>query len=293
MYSFQSTAAVRRVAIRRWVLPVLLSVAGWLAAPGALGAPAAAAVDPPGPFADLEPEAAGLALMQAVHRQASGYGDMSVELRMVLRARRGAETERSLRIFQIEMPADGNRVMVVLDSPKAVRGTALLSFAHAVGEDDQWLYLPAFSRVRKIASRNRSGPFLSSEFAFEDLTSQEVAKFSYRLLGIEDCGTQRCYRVERIPVDQYSGYSRQEVLVHKTLLRIEAIDYFNRGDRLLKQLQQSDFEHFEGRFWHPRRMLMENRMTGKSTLLEWSNFAFGSGLDAERDFSVASLRRQR
>ena len=52
------------------------------------------------------------------------------------------------------------------DSPKDVKGTATLTFTHKLDPDDQWLYLPALKRVKRITSDNRSGSFVGSEFAY-------------------------------------------------------------------------------------------------------------------------------
>lgn len=238
----------------------------------------------------LPPADAGLALFQEADRRASGYGDLAVDLEMVLRDSRGSESTRELKIRQLEIPDDGDRLLVVFDSPKPIRGTALLSFAHKFEPDDQWLFLPAIKRVKKIASQNRSGPFLSSEFAFEDLALQEVEKFHYRL--VEEAPGD-FYRVERIPVDEYSGYSRQLVTLDTKELLIQRIDYFDRQGRPLKTLEVSGYDEYAGRFWKARRMLMSNLQSGKSTELIWHDFEFGLGLDADRDFSTNSLRRAR
>jgi hypothetical protein len=241
----------------------------------------------------LSPEQQGLAIFREKDRLESGYGDLRVDLEMVLRDRRGTESRRELSISQLEMDDDADRLLVVFDSPPTIRGTALLSYSHVASDDDQWLYLPAQRRVKKIASRNKSGPFLSSEFAFEDLALQPVEKFDYRLLGSEPCGEHTCYRVERVPRDEHSGYSRQEVLLERDSLRVERIDFFDRPGRPLKVLAAGDYELFEGRFWKPRRMFMENLQTGKTTELVWRDFRFGNGLTAERDFSTNSLMRAR
>ena len=66
------------------------------------------------------------------------------------------------------------------DKPADVKGTALLSFSHVLEPDDQWLFLPALERVKRISSSNKSGPFMGSEFAYEDFTSQEVGKYKYK-----------------------------------------------------------------------------------------------------------------
>lgn len=241
----------------------------------------------------LDARAQGVVLFREKDRRESGYGDLQVEVEMVLRDRRGAESRRELSISQIEMTDDGDRLLVVFNTPRPIRGTALLSHSHVASPDDQWLYLPAQRRVKKIAARNKSGPFLSSEFAFEDLAVQEVEQFAYELLGREACGVDECLRVERIPDDEYSGYSRQEVVLHGPTLRIERIDYFDRHGRPLKTLTNHDYRLHENRYWKPRRMFMENLQTGKTTELLWQDYAFQTGLSAERDFTTNALMRAR
>lgn len=240
----------------------------------------------------LAPDAAGLAIFREADRRESGYGDLQVDLEMVLRTSHGDESRRELRIRQLEIDGDGDRLLVVFDTPKPISGTALLSYAHKLEADDQWLYLPAVKRVKRITSENKSGPFLSSEFAYEDLALQEVEKYSYRLLETES-ETPVSYTVERRPTDTNSGYARQVVVLDAAELRIQQIDYFDKYDRLLKTLVATEYEKHQDQFWKPARMLMSNAQTGKSTELIWRDYRFATGLDADRDFSTNSLRRIR
>ncbi len=267
----------------------LALVSGWPAAAAAAGEPD----DAPFSIAGLPPEAAGEAIFREADRRSSGYGDLRVDLEMVLRTSNGGESRRSLRIRQLEMPEDGDRLLVVFDTPKSIRGTALLSYSHKFEPDDQWMFLPALSRVKRIASKNRSGPFLSSEFAYEDMALQEVEKFTYRLAETREEEQGVVYLVERFPVDEYSGYGRQMVTIDGEAFRIHGIEYFDRQDRLLKTLEVSGYALYEDRFWKPQRMFMANAQTGKSTELIWANYQFGTGLEADRDFSTNSLRRAR
>jgi hypothetical protein len=259
-----------------------------------LAAPAVPAQANEGAFTltGLSAEAAGEAIFRESDRRESGYGDLQVDLEMILRTSQGAESRRSLRIRQLEMPDDGDRLLVVFETPKSIGGTALLSYAHKVEPDDQWMYLPALKRVKRIASENRSGPFLSSEFAYEDMALEEVEKYTYRLLETGRGADGISYRVERVPVDEHSGYGRQVVTLDGDAFRIHHIDYYDRQDRLLKTLVVDEYQQY-GPFWKAGRMLMSNVQTGKSTELTWSNYAFGTGLEAERDFSTNSLRRVR
>lgn len=264
-----------------------------------LASSAIARVDPPAldltpaTLAAADPQVAGLAVMAQADAVDSGYQDSTVALSMVLRSANGRETSRELRISQVEMPADGDRMLVVFDTPRAVRGTALLSYSHADAVDDQWLYLPALKRVKKISSRRKTGPFLSSEFSFEDLSVQEVEKFSYEYLGVAPCDLGTCYRVKRTPLDEFSGYSAQIVAVDTEQLRFATIEYFDRRGEPLKTLESTDYKRYLDRFWRASRMLMTNHQTGKSTELLWRDFRFANGLSAERDFSTNALQRAR
>lgn len=212
---------------------------------------------------------------------------------MTLRNSRGRQSRRSLKIRQLEVAADGDKLLVVFDTPKNIRGTALLSYSHKFAPDDQWLYLPAMKRVKRITSHNRSGPFLSSEFAYEDLALQEVEKFRYRLIDTQQLDGQVYFIVERSPVDEYSGYLRQLVKLDASELRIHNIAYYDRRDKLLKTLELDGYHKHLGRFWKAEHMFMTNHQTGKSTELRWQNYAFATGLDEDRDFSTNSLRRAR
>ncbi|MCZ6644543.1 MAG: outer membrane lipoprotein-sorting protein [Gammaproteobacteria bacterium] len=242
---------------------------------------------------DLTAEAFGLAVFEEADRRASGYVDLQVNLEMILRNSRGRESRRLLRIKQLEKPDDGDKLLVVFDTPKSLKGSALLSFSHKVEPDDQWLFLPAVKRVKRIASRNKSGPFLSSEFAFEDLTLQEVEKFTYRYLRREMLDDVECFVVQRKAVDVYSGYSKQIVWLDTEAFRIQQIEYFNRRGDLMKTLKVQGYTQHKGRYWKADRMLMVNHWTGKSTELLWRDYRFATGLSDERDFSPNSLRRVR
>ena len=242
---------------------------------------------------DLTPEQRGRAIFDEADRRASDYGDLVVDLRMILRTAKGVASERTLRIRQMEIPDDGDRVLVVFDSPADIRGTALLSHAHKVADDDQWLFLPAIKRVKKIASRNKSGAFLGSEFAFEDLALPELDKYSYRYLREDVWQGQPCFVVERRAVATHSGYSKEHYWIDQAEYRTLRVEYFDRRETPVKELNISDYQLYEDRFWKASRMHMQNLRSGKSTELVWQQYDFRVGLDADRDLSVNSLRRAR
>jgi hypothetical protein len=98
----------------------------------------------------------GLAIALKADDSFSGYGDSKTNLKMMLKDRKGLVTERVMKMRLLEVPEDGDKSLIVFDSPRDVRGVAVLSHAHKVGSDEQWLYLPALKRVKRVASKNRT-----------------------------------------------------------------------------------------------------------------------------------------
>ena len=246
----------------------------------------------PGHSQSSDPEAAGLQIARDSREREEGFGNFTARQVMVLRNKHGQESRRQLRVKVLEVPGDGDKSLFVFDEPRDVQGTALLVHAKREGADDQWLYLPALNRVKRISSSNRSGSFMGSEFAYEDMTAQEVEKFTYRYLRDEACGELTCTVSERLPVDRKSGYSRQVVWRDKEELRVWKVDYYDRKDAHLKTLTLKNYEQYLDRYWRAGEMRMENLLTGKSTVLTWTDFQFGTDLD-DRDFTRTGLRRAR
>jgi hypothetical protein len=234
------------------------------------------------------PQDQGLAIVLEADRRGQGFGDTASTLQMTLRNKRGEETLRRLRSRTLEQADDGDKSLIIFDDPKDIRGTAFLTFSHAQGPDDQWLYLPALKRVKRIAASNQSGPFMGSEFAYEDLGSQEVDKYDYRLLGEETFDDRQHFMVERIPRDPKSGYTRHVIWLDQIEYRTFRVEYHDRKGSLLKTLNISDYQQYLQRYWRPGRMDMVNHQTGKSTTLLWSDYSFGNGF-SERDFNRSSL----
>ena len=241
---------------------------------------------------DSTPEKAGLAIAREASARADGFDNFTASQTMVLRNKQGQESRRRLRVKVMEVDGDGDRSMFVFDQPRDVKGTALLVHAHRDGADDQWLYLPALKRVKRISSSNRSGSFMGSEFAYEDMSTPEVEKFTYRYLRDEPCGGATCTVSERVPTDRKSGYSRQLVWRDRDELRVQKVEYYDRKDAHLKTLTLGSYERYLDRYWQAGEMTMVNHLTGKSTVLTWTDFRFRTELDA-RDFTRTGLKRAR
>ena len=238
------------------------------------------------------PEEKALAIATEAERRDSGFGDYTNDVEMILRNKQGQESVRKIRSQTLEVENDGDKSLTIFDEPRDVQGTALLSFTHKQGPDDQWLYLPALKRVKRIASDNKSGPFMGSEFAYEDITSQEVDKYNYMFLRDDRLDGMDVFVFERYPRDENSGYTRQVIWLDKEHYKERKIEFYDRKNSLMKTLLFSDYQLHNDKFWRAHEMNMENHQTGKSTRLLQSDYRFGVGL-TERDFDQNSLKRAR
>ena len=232
-------------------------------------------------------EARGLKIAKAAEQADFGFNSSTVQLKMTLKNKNGQTSERLMTTKTLELTEDGDQSLIVFNSPKDVKGTATLTFTHKVGSDDQWLFLPSIKRVKRISSNNKSGPFVGSEFAYEDLASQEIEKYAYKFL--EEKGN--LLLVEQDPVDPKSGYTRRIVTYNKDKsYRIEKVGFYDRKNSLLKTLTYSDYKLYKNKFWRASSFNMVNHQSNKETLLKFSDYNFEANL-SDQDFTQVALQR--
>ena len=242
------------------------------------------------------PEEKGLAIAVEADRRDLGWGDQTVNGVMILRDAGGRETKREFDSILLEdtSPDLGDKGVIVFKSPRDIRGTGLLTHSKVEPQDDdQWLYLPAVKRVKRISSSNRTGKFVSSEFSYEDLGSQEVGDFDYKYLRDEPCPGQKgltCFVSESYPKNPRSGYSKRVSWTDDQHYRLWKVDFYNRRGDLEKVLTFSGYKEYLNKYWRADLLRMENKQTGKSTDLAWADYRFRTGVD-ESSFRSQALPR--
>lgn len=256
-------------------------------------ASAPALANDPAARGDTPESQKGYDLSARADRTDAGFGDSRVNARMVLTNRAGQQTVRefSFQTLEKEDESVGDKSMVVFDSPRDVEGTALLSHANILEPDDQWLYLPALKRVKRISSKNKSGAFVGSEFAFEDFTISELNKFTYSYVGEEELDGMATDVIERFPRYENSGYTKQISWLDQDIYQVRKVEFYDRKGALLKTLRLSDYRDYDG-IWRAHSLKMINAQNGKETELVYEDFSFKNGLDAN-DFEQGVLTRLR
>ena len=236
--------------------------------------------------ARADPAAEGLAIAERCEKANAGFGSEQSTLEMVLINAGGDRVKRKLIMASIELD-EGDRSLLTFERPRDIAGTKLLTHARAGKSDRQWLYLPALRRVKRISSRNQSGAFMGSEFAFEDLGAQDVAKYTWTLDGEESLDGRTVWKLTRVPTSKRSGYSKQVVWMDQQYKQPLRIAFYDRKQALLKTLTAKGFER-HGKWWRPAELEMVNHQTHKKSILKWAERELEADLD-EDEFEKDAL----
>jgi len=241
---------------------------------------------------DQTPEERGREIAVEADRRIRGYGDYQARMDMILIDQHGEETVRELDLLSLEVSPDEAHSLVYFQSPRDIRGTGLLTLSFRNGEEEQWLYLPALRRTKRISANGRSSPFMGSEFAYEDLAPMYPSQFDYSYVGQESLEGTDTFVIERYPRYEGTGYQRERVWVDTEEYRVLRVDAWDLRDRLLKTLTLGGYEKYPDGIWRPSEALMVNHRTEARTRLRWSDYRLRTGLE-EGDLSRAALGRVR
>jgi hypothetical protein len=199
----------------------------------------------------------------------------------------GQQSVRKVIYESLEGKDRQDKTLISFAYPPDLKGTSLLTYEHTVGDDDQWLYLPTLQRVKRIASSNKSGSFMGSEFAYEDLVARQLEKFDYRYLREEQVDARRCHVIERIPRDKNSGYSKIVQWRLADNLQELKSEYYDRKGELLKY-RLMDGHHQVAGIWRANKITVTNVQTSKKSVLSFDEIAIKIDLPAGK-FQVQSL----
>jgi hypothetical protein len=225
--------------------------------------------------------------MQAVEDAQSDVRSSVAEITMVLTDRGGRSVTRQARMAFLDEGESG-RSLIRFDAPADIRGTAFLTHDRP-GDDDQWLFLPALDRVKRIAASKKSGNFVGTEFTYEDLGGRAIDEYRHRWLREEAVEDEAADVVESVPLDENSGYSRIVSWVSIDRSVPLQVEYYDRKGALLKKSRSTGYHQPDGVHWRLRTSEMQNVQNGKSTRLQVETWELGADLDPT-SFTVEALR---
>ncbi len=194
---------------------------------------------------------------------------------------KGQERVRKVSYWEKKDKDDNRNTLVKFLLPADVKGTGLLTLEHKGSEDDQWLYLPAMRKTRRISASDKGDSFMGSDFTYEDMEREDLDEFEYKLLVGEDINGEPCYHIEGIPVGESrkkeTSYSKRELWIRKSDFTMLKINYYNKKGDFFKTLTFSDIRIINGK---PRshKLIMENFQRKHKTELLYEEIRLDEGL---------------
>ena len=216
---------------------------------------------------------------------------------MILRDKGGAERTRETVSWRKWYGAEKKTIIFFLN-PANVRDTGFLTFDYgeAGKDDDQWLYLPAARKVRRISATDRGDFFVGTDFTYEDMkkeTKISTEDFTFKVLGAEDADGHRCYKVEATPVNAATakelGYARGVSWFDAEVWVARRTEYFDAEGKRLRTVLTQDIERIDG-VWTAKRITATSHRTGHATEFRFSDVDYKSPVD-DAMFTEQSLTR--
>jgi outer membrane lipoprotein-sorting protein len=206
-------------------------------------------------------------------------------VKMVLQPKGGEQRTRSFKLYWAQDDAGGDKVMVRFLSPADIKGTALLTVEDkATGDDQQWMYLPAFKKTRQVGTTELGDRFVNSDVFFEDLKHRYAKDYQHKLLGSEKQEGQDCWVIESTPVTpkvkQESPYGKIAWWLRKDSLAIAKMQSFDRNMKPWKEAVYADLKPVAGEAWRAARMTVVDVRRQHRTVLIYEDREFNKQLPA-------------
>jgi len=234
----------------------------------------------------------GLQAMTNVYNRPSG-DEMSANLTMSMTNSRGSVRERGIVQYRIEENGIEKKIMF-FTTPSDVRGTSFLSWIYSDGKaDDQWIYLPALNRVRRISSDGQNESFMGSDFTYDDMGGRHPSEDTHTILRKETVDGQDCYVVQSVPNSPGGDFSKTLSWIIKDEWIGLKKEYYDTKQNLTKTLTINAYDKVDG-IWVISDMTMRNLAKKTSTTIKMEQVSFTVGLSdaffSERQMRIGPMR---
>ena len=218
---------------------------------------------------------------------------------LTIHSKKGSDRIREV-IMKSKDYGDVTKEVIVFTTPKDVAGTGYLMFEYEEDSNgnkkdaDNWLYMPAMKKTRRIASSGSEseGSFMGTDFTYQDMGERSLSKYDYNLLGEESVDGTACYKVECISKEHTEKDPRYISYISKDGYIMYKCEFYDRQDQLHRVLTCSDFTTIKG-FTTAQKMKMENVQSGTWSLIETKNISYDDGDIDDSLFTVAALEKGR
>ena len=216
--------------------------------------------------------------------------DMTSELTMTLVNKNGNQRVRKIKQFMRDFGEVEKKIMFFV-APADVKNTSFMNWSYddPNKSDDQWIYLPALKKVKRISSENKSDYFMGSDFTYDDLGDRKVDDDTHTLLKEETIDGVDYWVIKSVPKDEDYMYSKTITWIRKDNLIGLKKEFYDEDDELLKILKILKFENIGG-FDIITKSEMENVQKDHKTIMELSNVKINTNIP-ESKFTTRMMMR--
>jgi outer membrane lipoprotein-sorting protein len=194
----------------------------------------------------------------------------AMDIQMVLEDKHGDTSKRRIQTLVADESGQTKTITLFLE-PASVKNTRFLTIQNESRDDDQWIYLPALRKVKRIAATEKNGSFMGSDFSYSDMSFSQglVGDSTHTILKEETLEGIECYVVESVPiVAGDSSYGKQISWVDKNTWLTARVEFYATDKTTLeKVLTSKDFKQIQSH-WIAGEVTMSTHATEHSTTLE-------------------------
>ncbi len=216
------------------------------------------------------------------YKEEDHSGDSRADLKMLLINSSGKERVRKVTQMTKTDKNGLRKSLIRFLSPADVKGTGLLQIENKGRDDDNWLYLPALRKVRRISGGSKTDRFMGSDFTYEDLEPEDLEDHTYKLLGSETRDGGEAWKIEALPKESVSdktGYSKRILWITKDHYQMVKVKFFNKDGAYSKELIGGGIRKIEGADkWRTFRIEMQNVLKGTKTVLDITDYKLNTGI---------------
>jgi len=228
----------------------------------------------------------GKQIMEKVYNAPTG-DDTQGELIMTLVNKQGEQRVRKLNQYIKDDGKIEKKIMFFV-TPADVKGTSFMNWSYAEGkDDDQWIYLPALKRTKRISSDSKGDYFMGSDFTYDDLGDRHPEEDNHKLLKEENLNGKNCYVIESKPIEEDYMYSKIISWIMKDNFLGLKREFYDEDGKLLKVLEIKDYKQISG-FWIVLETEMKNVHKNHKTVMKFSDVKINQGI-SDNKFTERSM----
>lgn len=223
-------------------------------------------------------ELTGLQIIENVYNRSVGE-DMTADLTMTLTNSVGDNRIREIKQFSKDFGNMEKKIMFFI-SPADIKNTSFMNWSYdeAGKDDDQWIYLPALKKTKRISSDSKGDYFMGSDFTYDDLGDRQPSQDTHKLLREEELNGEDCYVVESVSKDKDYMYSKTITWIIKDKWIGLKKEFYDEDEELLKILKVNKYEDFSG-LWIITNTEMKNEQKDHQTIMILKNVKINTGID--------------